>query len=123
MDQKNPVNSMPFFLAEQDWTLTSWLNRIPLDECFPASYAVNSLPVLGNRNVQCRKGPNHMGKSPQSNPNLIQVPVKNRFGDKEPGELADDEEGIPEWVCEPIGGELEYENTDSDVIQCSNSWT
>jgi hypothetical protein len=116
MDQKNLVNSMPFFLAEQDWMLTSWLNRIPLDKCFLASYAVNSLPMLGNRNVQCRKGPNCMGKSPQSNPNLIPVPAKNRFGDKEPGELADDKEGILEWVHAPIDGELEYENTDGDVI-------
>jgi hypothetical protein len=37
-----------------------------------------------------------MGKFPQSNPNLILVPAKNRFGDKKPGELADDEEGILE---------------------------
>jgi hypothetical protein len=34
MDQKNPVNSMPFFLAEQDWILAPWLNRIPLAEHF-----------------------------------------------------------------------------------------
>jgi hypothetical protein len=122
MDQKNPINSMPFFLAEQDWMLMSQPNRIPLNECFLASYAVNSLPVLGNRNVQHRKGLNCTGKSPQSNPNLIPVSAKNRFGDKEPGELADDEEGILEWVCKPIDGKLEYENTDGDVIQCSNLW-
>ena len=122
IDRKNPVNSMPFFPAEQDWTLASRPNKIPLDERFPAAYAVNSLPVLGNRNAQRRKGPNRAGKSSQSNPNLIPVPAKNRFGDKEPGELACDEEGIPDWMREPIEGELEYENTDGDVIQRSNPW-
>jgi hypothetical protein len=51
MDQRNPVNSMPFFPAEQDWTIMSQPNRILLEECFPASYKVNSLPALGNRNT------------------------------------------------------------------------
>ena len=122
MDQKNPVNSMPFFPAEQDWTLASRPNRIPLVERFPAAYAVNSLPVPGNRNAQRKKGPNRTGKSPQSNPNLIPVPAKNKYGDKEPGELADDEEGIPAWLREPIDRELEYENTDGDVTQRLDSW-
>ena len=122
MDQKDPVNSMPFFPAEQDWTLASRPNRIPLVERFPAAYAVNSLPVPGNRNAQRKKGPNRTGKSPQSNPNLIPVPAKNKYGDKEPGELADDEEGIPAWLREPIDRELEYENTDGDVTQRLDSW-
>jgi hypothetical protein len=116
MDQRNPVNSMLFFPAEQDWTLMSRPNRILLEEHFPASYKVNSCPALGNRNTQYRKGPNRMGKHPQSNPNTILGPDKNRYGGKEPGELTGDEEGIPEWICKPIDGDLEYENTDSDVI-------
>ena len=122
MDQKDPVNSMPFFPAEQDWMLASRPNKIPYEERFPASYAVNSLPVLQSRNTQRRKGPNRGGKSPQGNPNLIPVPAKNRYGDKEPGELAGDKEGIPQWMREPIDGDLEYENTDGDVIQSSSSW-
>jgi hypothetical protein len=39
-----------------------------------------------------------VGKHPQSNPNTILVPDKNRYGGKEPGELAGDKEGIPEWI-------------------------
>lgn len=122
MDQKNPVNSMPFFLAEQNWMLASWLNKIPLNESFLAAYSVNSLPLVGSKNMQRKKGPNCAGKSPQSNPNLILIPPKNRFSEKEPGKLADNKEGIPEWCCVPIDGELEYENTDGDVLQHSNSW-
>ena len=113
---------MPFFPAEQDWMLASQPNRVPIVEHFLATYAVNSLPVLENRHAQHRKGPKCTGKSPQDNPNLILVPVKNKYGDKEPGELADDEEGIPEWAHKPIDQELEYKNTDGDVTQCFNSW-
>jgi hypothetical protein len=88
---------MPFFPAEQDWTLAldHRPSRIPLDERFPAKFVVNSLLVLDPRVRQCRKGPNNVGKPTPNNPNLIPVPGKNRFSNKEPGELANDREGIP----------------------------
>ena len=49
INDRNPVNSMPFFLAEQDWTLAVRPSRIPLEERFPATYAINSLLVYGRR--------------------------------------------------------------------------
>jgi hypothetical protein len=46
---------------------------------------------------------------------LILVSAKNKYGDKELGELADNKKGIPEWVHELIECKLEYENTDGNV--------
>ena len=121
IDERNPVNSMPFFPTEQDWTLACdhRPSRIPLEERFPAKFAVNSLPVLGQRLRQHRKGPNNAGKHMSNNPNLIPVPEKIRYGTKEPGELADVEEGIPDWMREPIP---ERGHAEGDVIQQSESW-
>jgi len=36
---------MPFYLAEQDWTLLSRPSRVPIEEHFLAAYEVNSLPT------------------------------------------------------------------------------
>ena len=44
LDERNPLNSMPFFPTDQDWTLVSRPSRIPLEERFPTAYAVQSLP-------------------------------------------------------------------------------
>jgi hypothetical protein len=107
---------MPFFLAEQDWTLAldHRPSRIPLDERFPAKYAVNSIPISDPKARQRRKGPNNAGKLVPNNPNQIPIPEKNRYGHKEPGELANDEEGIPSWVREPMPP---LGNTEGDVTQ------
>ena len=48
-DERYPENNMVYFPTDQDWTLTSKPNRIPLEERFPARFAVNSLPVTANR--------------------------------------------------------------------------
>jgi len=106
---------MPFFPAEEDWTLAtaSRPSRIPLEERFPAAYAVNSLPTLGSRKAQRGKGPN---------PNKIPLPDKNRYGTKEPGELANDGEGIPEWLRKPIESGSKSGNTHSDVTQQPEGW-
>ena len=48
-DKRNPENIMPFYPTEHDWTLTARPHRIPLDECFPGRYLVNSLPTSGSR--------------------------------------------------------------------------
>ena len=59
INESNPVNNMPFFPAEQDWTLSIRPPRIPISECFPTTYVVNSLPINGKRNfVPRRRGPN-----------------------------------------------------------------
>ena len=115
LDASNPANSMPFFPAEEDWTLAtaSRPSRIPLKEHFPAAYAVNSLPTLGSRKAQRRKGPN---------PNKIPLPDKNRYGTKEPGELANDGEGIPEWLRKPIESGSKSGNTHGDVTQQPEGW-
>ena len=121
LDERNPVNNMPFFPAEQDWTLAldHRPSRIPLDERFPAKFAVNSLPVLDPKARQRRKGPSSAGKPTSNNPNLIPVPERNRYGIKEPGELANDGEGFPGWMREPLP---ERGNTEGDVTQQSNPW-
>ena len=114
IDKRNPDNSMPFFPAEQDWTYVTRPNRIPMCDRFPAAYAVNSIPVAGPRTTQRRKGPAPQGKPSSGNPNLIPVPPKNRYGAREPGELADDAEGIPEWIRELLPP-LEQENANGEV--------
>ena len=123
LDKKNPVNGMPFFPAEQDWTLALMArpSRILLKEQFPATYTVNSLPALGSRKTQCRKGPDAQGKHIQTGANNIPISDKNRYGTRKPGELAEDREGIPEWLCEPIGSDPTQEITDSDVTNQSKT--
>jgi hypothetical protein len=48
-DAKFPENKMVYFPTDQDWTLTSKPERVPLEDRFPARFAVNSLPVATNR--------------------------------------------------------------------------
>ena len=122
IDERNPDNNMQFFPAEQDWTFTTRPSRIPLADRFPATYAVNSLPLTGARNTQRRKGSNPAGKPSQENPNRIPVPANNRFSNKEPGELANDEEGMPGWLRKPIPSLTEQGKTNGDVPQQSEEW-
>ena len=121
-DERNPDNNMLFFPAEQDWTFASRPSRIPLAERFPAAYAVNSLPTTVTKNTQCRKGPNQVGKLAKGNPNRIPLPANNRFGNKEPGELAD-EEGIPAWMREPLDPLTEPVNPNGEVTHQSDGWS
>ena len=71
LDDINPVNSMPFYPAEQDWTLSSRPSRVPIEERFPAAYKVNSLPVSNMCKVQHGKGQSQGGNPPQQNPTNI----------------------------------------------------
>ena len=113
---------MLFFPAEQDWTFASRPSRIPLAERFPVAYAVNSLPTTVTKNPQRRKGPNQVGKLVKGNPNRIPLPANNRFGNKEPGELAD-EEGIPVWIREPLDPLTEPVNPNGEVTHQSDGWS
>ena len=121
IDERNPVNSMPFFPAEQDWTLAldHRPSRIPLDERFPAKYAVGNIPLREPKVRQRNKGTNNVGRPTPNNPNLILVLKKNRYDSKEPGELANDVEGIPSWMREPIPATV---NPEGDVTQQNHSW-
>jgi hypothetical protein len=38
-------NKLPIFPTEEEWTLTLHLDRVPMNDCFPRRYAVNSLPT------------------------------------------------------------------------------
>ena len=78
-DKRNPENAIPFYPTDHDWTLTARPHRLPLDEQFPGSYAVNSLPTSGSR---------WPGRDPRPSKNAKGsnvIPIKNR--DKEEGEL------------------------------------
>lgn len=88
INDTNLANNMLFFPAEQDWTLSIRSTRILLNEHFPTSYRVNSLPIDGRRNLApCRKGPNCTANPSQENPNLILLPEVNRFVAKELGKI------------------------------------
>jgi len=113
---------MPFYPAEQDWTLSSRPSRVPIEECFPAAYKVNSLPTSNMHKAQHRKGQSWGGNPPQQNPNNIRIPERNRYDTREAGELLDDKDGIPQWMCKPISSSLIIENTDGDVTQQNPLW-
>ena len=124
IDERNPDNSMPFFPAEQDWTLVTRPSRVPMAERFPATYAVNSLPQTTSRGNTHRKGNSRAGLSKPSipNPNRIPLPQNSKYGTREPGELADDGEGIPEWAREPLYIDSEPRNQDGEVTLQSETW-
>lgn len=125
IDERNPLNSMPFFPSDQDWTLVSRPKRIPLNERFPAPFAVNSLPTTGMRTAgpaQHRKtGVNRGTKAPRENPNLIPLPAKSKHTSKEAGELTD-QEGEPSWMREPVWSTTQYFNSNGEFICNSDGW-
>jgi hypothetical protein len=131
IDERNPGNSMPYFPTEQDWTFAVRPNRIPLEERFPAKFAVNNLPIGGAKNSNARtRAPRkpdqtlpprpdqthanrQTGRQETGNPNLIPLPVKgkNRIGGTgEPSET-DDSEG---WM-QDIDGPTTFDK--------NNGWT
>ena len=120
INETNPVNNMPFFPAEQDWTLSIRPPRIPTSERFPTTYAVNSLPINGKRNfVPRRRGPNRDTNPAHRNPNpnLIPIPEISRYAGREPGEVKDN--STPSWLDDPITGSGSWDNanTEGDVPQ------
>lgn len=44
MNEKYPENNLPFFPTDEEWTLTTRSDNIPLENRFPKQYAVNILP-------------------------------------------------------------------------------
>ena len=123
INERYPVNSMPFFPAEQDWTLSVRPARIPLDEWFPTTLAVNSLPSCGRKyqgapqktnrnqvgNVNGKKDPHHPPAAGSTNPNSIPVPEKNRYAVNGPG--PNTEYTPPQWRPYPSGeGSGTWEN-------------
>ena len=123
IDERNPDNNMPFFPAEEDWTLVTRPHRVPMEERFPATYAVNSLPTATVRNSNCRKGNAPTGTPQPGNPNLIPLPPSTKYAAREPGELAEDREGIPEWMRDPLYPDSEPKNHNGDVTSQPKIWT
>jgi hypothetical protein len=71
---------MPYFPTEQDWSLLTRLHKMPLADKFPAKFAINSLPLMGNKcpgpaPSQCSKGPiqGRPKKGGHENPNFIPI--------------------------------------------------
>jgi len=127
MDERNPLNSMPFFPTEQDWTLVSRPNRIPLEDRFPAAYAVNSLPYPTAKppggGPQRRAKANRAVKAPRDNPNEIPLPPKSNRAPKEAGELTDqDQEGDPSWLREPAVPTYQFYNKKGESIPHPEGW-
>ena len=92
VDKKNLENSLTYFPTEQDWTLAPRPTRIPLNERFPAKYAVNSLPITypsKKRNTADPKTRQER-RTGWENPNLIPI-TRN-------GESREEEEFTPPWA-------------------------
>lgn len=132
INERNPVNNMPFFPSEQDWTLSVRPNRIPLEERFPITFAVNSLPPRGRKNqgvplgtnrnqgsnANRRKDPHRSQSDGPTNPNNIPVPERNRYAANGTG--ADSVYTPPPWSLCPSGedtGTWENEKTEGEVTQ------
>jgi len=104
LDERNPENAMPYFPTENDWTLETRPNKIPLDERFPSRYAVNSLATASNKHPglaprpprrKQKHGPADMG--PNTNPNLIPLPHRREEGvlPNDEGPFFEEGDGVP----------------------------
>jgi len=89
IDERTPENAMPYFPAEQDWTLATRPPKIPLEVRFPAEFAVSNIQQKSHQQKDAaphlsqktqRRKPAQKGKD--GNPNLI--PLTRR---REEGEL------------------------------------
>jgi hypothetical protein len=114
IDERNPQNAMPYFPTDQDWTLITRPERIPLDIRFPGRYTVNSLPITTRSNAKApqrsRQGPQSQGErskpekhrvagNTRENPNHI---LLNRV--REEGEVEDDywQHGLGEYMDDHV---------------------
>ena len=84
-DEKNPENELVFYPTDQDWTLTTRPQRIPLEERFPQCFAVNSLQhhsCPNPRSQEDQRGARRRAKGKQKeNPNLIPVSQAREEGE------------------------------------------
>ena len=115
INERNPINSMPFFPAEQDWTLASRPARIPLEEQFPGTFAVNSLPIYRRRHQYApskakhvqgtdahgRREPTRASAGDLTSSNRIPVPEKNKYVANGSGTPTGYTE--PPWLHVPFG--------------------
>lgn len=129
----NPVNNMPFFLAEQDWTLAIRPARVSLEECFPTTFSVNSLLLHGRRHqgtipkakqaqvtgVTGRKEPPHVTADDLTSSNCILVLEKNKYAVNSTAPSSEYKE--PLWYPTPNeymgSGTWENDNNKGEVTQ------
>ena len=105
-NKKNPENAMLYYPTAHDWSLMVRPSSIPMWDRFPAKYAVNSLPNMGDRQQaprphQTHKGQNRgkAGRNGRENPNNIQIQIpRNR-----PREEGEPPGGVEPWLMEPTG--------------------
>ena len=65
INEKYPENNLPFFPTDEEWTLTTRSDNIPLENRFPKHYAVNNLPpstTAKHLRPQTRIKPKRQGK-------------------------------------------------------------
>ena len=53
---------MPYFPTEHDWSLVVQPGSLPMADRFPAKYAVNVLPITGNRQQALKLRQPHKGQ-------------------------------------------------------------
>ena len=120
-DNRNPENAMPYYPTEHDWTLTARPHRIPLDERFPGRYAVNSLPITGQRWSGGDPRPprrNNGGNSAQrtkENPNTIDISLSRNKEVGEPSGVDDQQD------TELSGPKYNWTNQDEEEYQHSKT--
>jgi len=107
-DKKNLENAMLYYPTAHDWSLMVCPSSIPMWDRFPAKYAINSLPTMGNRQqaprlCQIYKGQNHRkaGRNGHENPNSIQIQIPHNH----PREEGKPPRGIEPWLMEPTGAD------------------
>ena len=126
LDERNPLNSMPFFPTEQDWTLVSRPSRIPLEERFPEAYAVKSRTTTAHNPTGSgsqRKAATHRAtKAPRAgNPNLIPLPAKSDHTPREAGEITGQERN-PSWLNDPANRSKQVYAREGDHIPNTDKW-
>lgn len=122
-DERNPVNTMPFYPTEHDWTLITRPAKIPLEDRFPKQYVVSNAPHPEHRQrdatrrmpqgTQERTGA-PKGKGKQTNPNF--TPLGHRKGEGEPPV------GSILWMAERDNSVLDYDNTDESNPLAPPGW-
>jgi hypothetical protein len=75
-NEKYPENKLQFFPTDEEWTLTTRPDKIPLENRFPQCYAVNSLQTTTTSKCpQQRRQPTNKQKQPAKQPSNLKHPT------------------------------------------------
>jgi len=121
LDERNPENAMPYFPTEHDWSLTVRPDRIPMEDKFPTTYAVNAIPLGGGKHQGPGAGRQRRGKKRNAgsndapgNPNHIQISHV-----REEGKLQDEDDY---WRSDRNGQNNELDYTDWNTPRDTPGW-